>query len=117
MRGSASDTSRSTNSHIQAPRSVTFAPIAMPSRSLKPAIDFRAFVTGLLPGDDREVLERGVQEAAVLDGFPDAHVDHDLLQAGDLHHVRQSELVLQGRDDLVPIARPETRRVPVLALM
>ena len=27
---------------MRAPRSVTFAPIGMPSRSLKPAIDFRA---------------------------------------------------------------------------
>src|SRR6266852_3142725 len=36
---------RSRNSYIRAPRSVTFAPIGTPSRSLKFAIDFFAFVT------------------------------------------------------------------------
>ena len=42
MRGSAIETSRSRNSHIRSPRSVTRAPIGIPSRSLKPAIDLRA---------------------------------------------------------------------------
>ena len=42
MRGRAIDTSRSRNSHIRAPRSVTRAPTGIPSRTLKPAIDFRA---------------------------------------------------------------------------
>src|SRR5882724_1459563 len=37
--------SRSRNSYIRAPRKVTFAPIGTPSRSLKFAIDFLAFVT------------------------------------------------------------------------
>ncbi len=32
------------NSHARSPRSVTFAPMGMPSRSLNPAIDFRALV-------------------------------------------------------------------------
>ena len=45
MRGSASDSSRSRNSHIRSPRSVTCAPIGMPSRSLNCAMDLRAFVT------------------------------------------------------------------------
>ena len=45
MRGSASETSRSKNSHMRSPRSVTLAPIGMPSRSLNPAIDLRALVT------------------------------------------------------------------------
>ena len=38
-------TSRSKNSHIRSPRRVTLAPMALPSRSLKPAIDFLARVT------------------------------------------------------------------------
>ena len=42
MRGSAIDTSRSRNSYIRAPRSVTRAPTGIPSRSLKLAIDLRA---------------------------------------------------------------------------
>src|SRR5213592_4975706 len=37
--------SRSRNSYIRAPRSVTFAPMGTPSRSLKFAIDFFARVT------------------------------------------------------------------------
>ena len=45
MRGSASDSSRSMNSHIRSPRSVTWQPIGMPSRSLNCAIDLRARVT------------------------------------------------------------------------
>src|SRR5712692_8406401 len=41
---------RSRNSYIRAPRSVTLAPMGTPSRSLKFAIDFFAFVTtGLWP--------------------------------------------------------------------
>src|SRR3954453_15853193 len=45
MRGSATDSSRSRNSHIRSPRSVTCAPIGMPSRSLNCAMDLRARVT------------------------------------------------------------------------
>ena len=45
MRGMAIEISRSMNSHMRSPRSVTLAPIALPSRSLKPAIDFLARVT------------------------------------------------------------------------
>ena len=45
MRGSATVSSRSRNSHIRSPRSVTCAPIGMPSRSLNWAIDLRALVT------------------------------------------------------------------------
>src|SRR5918994_2076027 len=45
MRGSATDTSLSRNSYMRAPRSVTFAPTAIPSRSLKLAIDLRALRT------------------------------------------------------------------------
>ena len=36
--------SRSKNSHIRSPRMVTLAPMALPSRSLKPAMDFLALV-------------------------------------------------------------------------
>ena len=42
MRGSAIDASRSRNSYIRAPRSVTRAPTGIPSRSLKLAMDFVA---------------------------------------------------------------------------
>ena len=36
---------RSRNSYIRSPRSVTIAPMLIPSRSLKAAMDFFAFVT------------------------------------------------------------------------
>ena len=45
MRGSASVSSRSRNSHIRSPRNVTLAPIGIPSRSLNCAIDLRARCT------------------------------------------------------------------------
>ena len=45
MRGRASDSSRSRNSQARSPRSVTWAPIAWPSRSLNCAMDLRAAVT------------------------------------------------------------------------
>src|SRR5579875_1169809 len=44
-RGSATFTSRSKNSYIRAPRSVTIAPMGVPSRSLKLEIALRARVT------------------------------------------------------------------------
>src|ERR1022692_516970 len=45
MRGSTMLTSLSKNAYIRSPRSVTFAPICMPSRSLYTAIDLVARVT------------------------------------------------------------------------
>ena len=55
---------------MRAPRSVTFAPTAMPSRSLKLAIDFR----GLNPGsfDGRGNYSLGVREQII---FPE--IDYD----------------------------------------
>ena len=56
MRGMARLISRSRNSHMRSPRRVTLAPMALPSRSLKPAIDFLALVTsGFWPVIMREV--------------------------------------------------------------
>ena len=63
MRGIARLTSRSKNSHMRSPRSVTLAPIALPSRSLKPAIDFLALVTiGFWPVMMREVGDRALEQ-------------------------------------------------------
>src|SRR5580692_11834851 len=45
IRGMAMLTRRSRNSYIRSPRSVTLQPIAWPSRTLKVATDFLAFVT------------------------------------------------------------------------
>src|SRR5207249_8533311 len=48
--GSAVASSRSRNSHIRAPRRVTLAPIDIPARSLKAAIDLRArVIAGFCP--------------------------------------------------------------------
>jgi hypothetical protein len=49
-RGSETLTSRSKNSHMRLPRSVTVQPTGWPARSLKFAIDFRALrVAGFWP--------------------------------------------------------------------
>ena len=62
-------------------RSVTLAPIAMPSRSLKVAIDLRDLVIDrLLAGDRRQVGDRAVDGLAVVDRLADAHVDDDLVE-------------------------------------
>ena len=54
-RGSAMVTRRSRNSYMRSPRSVTLAPIGMFSRTLKPAIDLRAWVmTGFWPAIARD---------------------------------------------------------------
>ena len=86
MRGSAIETSRSRNSYIRSPRSVTRAPIGIPSRILKPAIDLRARRTcARWPGDRRQLLDRAVERLRVGLRLADAHVERDLLDARDLH--------------------------------
>ena len=83
MRGSASDSSRSRNSHIRSPRSVTCAPIGMPSRSLNWAMDLRALVTaGFWPVIAARSRIGALDQLGVAGGLADAHVDHDLDQAG-----------------------------------
>ena len=82
MRGSATVTNRSRNSHIRAPRSVTAAPISCPSRSPKLAIDFFALrAHRLLAGDHRQLLDDVVEELRLLDRLADADVEHDLRRA------------------------------------
>ena len=55
-RGSAMLMKRSRNSYIRSPRSVTIAPMLIPSRSLNAAIDFFALVTtGRCPDDRRQI--------------------------------------------------------------
>src|SRR5580698_436393 len=59
-RGKATEIRRSRNSYIASPRSVTIAPMGMPSRSLNAAIDFFAFVmTGFCPAIDPRSATRG----------------------------------------------------------
>ena len=67
MRGIARLISRSKNSHIRSPRSVTMAPIDLPSRSLKLAIDFLALVTtGLWPVIMLEVAQGALEQRLLL---------------------------------------------------
>src|ERR1039457_6852578 len=58
----------------------------------------------LLPGDDRQVPDRAVDELGVTRRLAHAHIDHDLGQAGHLHHVGVAELLAQRRRDLSPVA-------------
>ena len=97
--------SRSKNSHMRSPRSVTLAPMALPSRSLKPAIDFLALVTsGFWPVITREVGDRALEQRRLLRRPAHAHVDDDLLEARDLHDVAEAELLLQLLTDLAVVA-------------
>ena len=67
---------------MRTPRRVTFAPIGMPSRSLKPAIDFFARRDlRALPRDHGQLLDRVVERLRVRLRLADAHVDGDLLDA------------------------------------
>ena len=83
---------------MRSPRRVTLAPMALPSRSLKPAIDFLALVTiGFWPVIDREVATAPSSSDGCCDGRADAHVDDDLLEPRDLHDVAEAELLLELR--------------------
>ena len=81
-------------------RSVTLAPIGIFSRTLKPAIELRARVTtAFWPAIS-------ARSSAATDGFlesrrrfADAHVEHDLVEARNLHLVVVVELLLQRLAD------------------
>ena len=71
--------SRSRNSHIRSPRSVTIVAIGMPLRTLNAAIDFfDAARHRLLAGDARELVGADVDELGVRRRLAEAHVDDDL---------------------------------------
>ena len=81
---------------MRSPRRVTLAPIDWPSRSLNPAIDWAALVTrGFWPVMMVRSLDGPLEQRRLLGGPAHAHVHHDLLEAGDLHHVGQAELLLE----------------------
>src|SRR3954454_15113390 len=63
---------------------------------------------GLLPGDDLEIAHGGFEQARLLHGTADAHVEHDLLEARDLHDVADTERLLERGADLVvvPLLEP-----------
>src|SRR5262252_9467448 len=63
----------------------------------------------LLPGDDGQVLHRALDELGVRGRLADPHVDGDLGQAGDLHHVGVAELLPQRGRDLRPVALLQAR--------
>ena len=77
---------------------MTLAPIALPSRSLKLAIDFFALVTsGFCPVMIVRSVTAPSSSDALLRGAADAHVQHDLLEPRHLHDVAEPELVLELR--------------------
>ena len=77
-------------------RSVTLQPIAMPSRSLKVAIDLRDLViTGFWPVIAVRSATAPSTLLAVVDRLADAHVDDDLLELRHLQGVRVAELLRQ----------------------
>src|SRR5207302_1119722 len=63
----------------------------------------------LLPGDDREVRHRAVEQRTLLCRAADAHVDDDLDEPRHFHDVRQPELTLELILELGLEARLEAR--------
>src|SRR5512133_2129178 len=61
----------------------------------------------LLAGDLPQLLDRGVDDLAVVDGLAEPHVDDDLLEPRNLHRVLEPELLHELGEDLVPEAQPE----------
>src|ERR1700759_1246746 len=57
-----------------------------------------------LPGDGRQVADRALDQLRVPGGLADTHVHDDLDQAGDLHHVGETELVPERGRDLGAVA-------------
>src|SRR5579862_653613 len=68
---------------------------------------------GALAGDRRQLLDGRVEQLRVCLRLPDAHVERDLLEARNLHHRVESELLLQLRADLVLVVLLEARHVRV----
>src|SRR5262249_8028886 len=58
----------------------------------------------LLAGDARHLVGARVDELGVLRRLAEAHVDDDLLDAGDRHHVLVAELLLERRHDVLAVA-------------
>ena len=99
--------SRSKNSHLRSPRRVTLAPMALPSRSLKPAIDFLALVTtAFWPVMISRSRDGAVEQRLLLERLADAHVEDDLVEPRDLHDVGEAEGLLELGPDLVVVALP-----------
>src|SRR6516162_10213308 len=66
----------------------------------------------LLAGDDGQVLHRALDELGVPRRLADPHVDRDLGQAWDLHHVGVAELLPQRGRDLGPVPLLQARLDP-----
>src|ERR1039457_2796259 len=64
----------------------------------------------LLAGDHGQVLDRALDQLGIPGRLADAHVDHDLGQAGDLHDVGVAELLAERRGDLALVALLQPRR-------
>ena len=53
-----------------------------------------------------ELVGAGVDDLGVRRRLAEAHVDDDLLDLGDGHHVRVAELLRQRRDDVLLVLAP-----------
>ncbi len=86
---------------MRSPRSVTFAPIAIPWRSLKLAIDFFArVIAGFWPVMMVRSVIGGLEQLGVLGRPADTHVHDDLLELRYLVHVGVAEALHERRHDL-----------------
>ena len=59
---------------------------------------------GPLAGDLSDLVGDDIQDASVAEGFPNADVDDDACDAGDLHHAVVAELLFEFALDFFAIA-------------
>ncbi len=87
-------TRRSRNSYMRALRSVTFTPSGMSSRTLKPAIDLRAWVmTGFWPAIFSRSAAADFTFLVSLTASPTPMFSTILSSLGSLHDVLVAELL------------------------
>src|SRR5579862_4273001 len=89
---------------------------ARPDRHALADLELRDRLAGLahlcaLAGDDRQLLDRGVELLRVGLRFADPHVERDLLDARHLHDRAQAELLLELGPDLADVLLLHARLV------
>src|SRR5205807_3084963 len=64
-----------------------------------------------LTGDDRQLLDRGVELLGVRLRFAHAHVERDLLEMRNVHDRCEAELFLEARPQLLLVQNLEPRLI------
>ena len=70
---------------------------------------------GLLAGDLFEIGRSGLDLLGVVDGFANAHVQHDLVELWQLHDILVAELLGQSLADVLVVLDPKARKVSCIS--